>query len=65
MTTDPTPPPAYDIHPLDERCFYCASDGELSAALAGRPHPTIHMSTPPSACPHEAAAAFTEEAGDA
>lgn len=45
--------PTDQVHPRDERCFFCASDEELSAALARRPHPTIHMQTPPAACPHE------------
>lgn len=51
MSADDTP--AGDLHPADERCFYCASDAELSAAVSGRPHPTIHMDSPASACPHE------------
>ena len=42
-----------DTHSRDERCFYCATDRELTDALAGRPHPTIHMDSPPSSCPDD------------
>lgn len=39
-------------HPADERCYFCATDSEVEAAVEGRPHPTIHMQPPGSSCPN-------------
>ena len=38
-------------HRPTDRCYYCATDTEMEAALEGRPHPTIHMNLPEGACP--------------
>lgn len=39
-------------HPQDEGCFFCATDRELLAGLAGEELPRIlHMQLPAAACP--------------
>lgn len=41
-------------HPLDERCFYCATDQELLAVMYHRPgSPVIRMDTPEHDCPRQ------------
>lgn len=52
-----------DQHPLDERCFYCASDALIEAFMNFTPRPPgpeahveiIHMQTPESFCSLRAA----------
>jgi hypothetical protein len=59
VTDDRLPPQdldtttAVDIepHPSVDGCFFCATDAELSAALRGDPHRTLHMSTTEAQCP--------------
>ena len=39
-------------HLTKDRCYYCATDSEMSAAVGGSGwHPTIHMDLPVTACP--------------
>lgn len=46
-------PPAVEFHSDEDGCYFCASDGELLAGLAGKALPrTLHMQLPPQACPH-------------
>lgn len=49
-------------HPLDEGCFFCATDDELLRGVElndeGKPWDgrTLHMQMPPTFCPHMNAA---------
>ena len=54
MTPDAPRPDldAAEPHPAGERCYFCATDAELSAAISGRPHPPIDMDSPQWRCPY-------------
>jgi hypothetical protein len=40
-------------HPVEDGCFYCATDTELAQAMGGTQlRRTLHMSAPVQACPH-------------
>lgn len=40
-----------DLHSAEERCFYCATDRELTAAISGPESRVIRMDTGPQHCP--------------
>jgi hypothetical protein len=52
------------LHDPEDRCFYCASDAEMSRALGGNERRTIHMDLPMTSCPHTPADAFASGTGD-
>ncbi len=46
--------PITQPHPAGDRCYDCATDTELEAALSGKLHPTIHFGTGTGVpCPFE------------
>ncbi len=52
-TREQAPSARPDQHSPESGCFFCATDAELRAGLAGRELPrTLHMNLPIEACPH-------------